>query len=178
TTVAIDVTQQADLIKELNAELTSGGKALTFTIDANGNLVGTIVGTDTVAVRVELTPTQAGQNVNVEIKIIQELPLDHKASGNSTGFVSVDGDDISIKVPVQAKDTDGDWLEKPANVDITIVDGENPEFGTDKDIIINETTDADKVMHGQIPLNVGSDDIQTIHFNATQDGLANITSNG
>ncbi|KJG34971.1 hypothetical protein UA32_22140, partial [Photobacterium angustum] len=178
TTVAIDATQQIDLIKELNAELTSGGKPLTFTIDANGNLVGTITGTDTVAVRVELTSTQAGQNVNVEIKIIQELPLDHKASGNSTGFVTVDGDDISIKVPVQAKDTDGDWLEKPANVDITIVDGENPEFGTDKGITINETTDADKVMHGQIPLNVGSDDIQTIHFNATQDGLANITSNG
>ncbi|EAS66397.1 hypothetical protein VAS14_13809 [Photobacterium angustum S14] len=178
TTVAIDATQQADLIKELNAELTSGGKPLTFTIDANGNLVGTIAGTDTVAVRVELTPTQAGQNVNVEVKIIQELPLDHKASGNSSGFVTVDGDDISIKVPVQAKDTDGDWLEKPANVDITIVDGANPEFGADKGITINETTDADKVMHGQIPLNVGSDDIQTIHFNATQDGLANITSNG
>ncbi|PSV27835.1 retention module-containing protein [Photobacterium sp. GB-56] len=178
TTVAIDATQQADLIKELNAELTSGGKPLTFTIDANGNLVGTIAGTDTVAVRVELTPTQAGQNVNVEVKIIQEQPLDHQASGNSSGFVTVDGDDISIKVPVQAKDTDGDWLDKPANVDITIVDGANPEFGTDKGIIINETTDADKVMQGQIPLNVGSDDIQTIHFNATQEGLANITSNG
>ncbi|KJG08575.1 hypothetical protein UB38_19190, partial [Photobacterium iliopiscarium] len=60
-TVAIDASQQADLIKELNAELTSSGHALTFTVDANGNLVGTLVGTDTVAVRVELTPQQDGQ---------------------------------------------------------------------------------------------------------------------
>ncbi|KJF90018.1 hypothetical protein UB34_21295, partial [Photobacterium leiognathi] len=63
TTVTIDASQQAALIKELNAELTSGGKALVFTVDANGNLVGTIEGTNTVAVRVELTPKQDGQNV-------------------------------------------------------------------------------------------------------------------
>ncbi|WP_152654276.1 retention module-containing protein [Photobacterium carnosum] len=176
-TVAIDASQQADLIKELNAELTSSGHALTFTVDANGNLVGTLAGTDTVAVRVELTPTQDGQNVNVEVKIIQELPLDHKDSGNGT-YVSVDGDDITIKVPVQAKDTDGDPLDNPATIDITIKDGANPVFGIDSGITINETTEADKIIAGQIPLDVGSDDIQSIHFNAAQDGLANITSNG
>ncbi|PSV40376.1 type I secretion C-terminal target domain-containing protein, partial [Photobacterium sp. GB-36] len=176
TTVAIDATQQADLIKELNAELTSGGKPLTFTIDANGNLVGTIAGTDTVAVRVELTPTQAGQNVNVEVKIIQEQPLDHQASGNSSGFVTVDGDDISIKVPVQAKDTDGDWLDKPANVDITIVDGANPEFGIDKGTTITETENG-ATATGKIPLNVGSDDIAHIDFAQSQPSLEGIVSN-
>ncbi len=176
--VAIDASKQADLIKELNTELTSGGKALVFTVDANGNLIGTIEGTNTVAVRVELTPKQDGQNVNVEIKIIQELPLDHNASSNSDGFVTVNGNDISIKVPVQAKDTDGDPLENAATVDITIVDGANPEFGTDKGVVINESTDADKTINGQIPLDVGSDDIAHIHFNAEQSDLANITSNG
>ncbi|MBP2698606.1 hypothetical protein GY654_00565, partial [Vibrio parahaemolyticus] len=176
--VEIDASKQADLIKELSTELTSGGKALVFTVDANGNLIGTIEGTDTVAVRVELTPKQDGQNVNVEIKIIQELPLDHNASGNRDGFVTVNGNDISIKVPVQAKDTDGDPLDNAATVDITIVDGANPEFGTDKGVVINESTDADKIINGQIPLDVGSDDIAHIHFNAEQSDLANITSNG
>ncbi len=33
-------------------------------------------------------------------------------------------------------------------------------------------------MNGHIPLDVGSDDIQSIHFNAEQTDLANITSNG
>ncbi|WP_233426527.1 T1SS-143 repeat domain-containing protein [Photobacterium carnosum] len=150
---------------------------MTFTVDANGNLVGTLAGTDTVAVRVELTPTQDGQNVNVEVKIIQELPLDHKDSGNGI-YVSVDGDDIAIKVPVQAKDTDGDPLDNPATIDITIKDGANPVFGIDSGITINETTEADKIIAGQIPLDVGSDDIQSIHFNTAQDGLANISSNG
>ncbi|PSV79411.1 T1SS-143 repeat domain-containing protein, partial [Photobacterium iliopiscarium] len=178
SSAAIDASQQADLIKELNAELTSSGHALTFTVDANGNLVGTLVGTDTVAVRVELTPTQDGQNVNVDIKIIQALPLDHNASGNSAGFVTVNGNDIAIKVPVQAKDTDGDPLDNPATIDITIKDGANPVFGIDSSITINETTEADKIIAGQIPFDVGSDDIQSIHFNAAQDGLANITSNG
>jgi T1SS-143 domain-containing protein len=178
SSAAIDVSQQASLIKELNAELTSGGHALTFTVDANGNLVGTLAGTDTVAVRVELTPTQDGQNVNVEVKIIQELPLDHNVSGDSAGFVTVNGNDIAIKVPVQAKDTDGDPLDNAATIDITIKDGANPVFGIDSGITINETTEADKIIAGQIPLDVGSDDIQSIHFNAAQDGLANITSNG
>ncbi|PST85321.1 hypothetical protein C9I86_19935, partial [Photobacterium sp. NCIMB 13483] len=41
-TVAIDASQQAELIKELNAELTSSGHALTFIVDANGNLVGNL----------------------------------------------------------------------------------------------------------------------------------------
>ncbi|KJF92146.1 hypothetical protein UB39_21910, partial [Photobacterium angustum] len=134
------------------------------------------------AVSITMTPSSlANGDVTVDLAIKQSLPLDHlNADGK---FVDVTDGKITIDVPVQMQDTDGDPLmtgdkPTPINVTININDGANPEFGIDKGITINETTDADKEMQGQIPLDVGSDYIQTIHFNATQDGLANITSNG
>ncbi|KJF83806.1 hypothetical protein, partial [Photobacterium phosphoreum] len=74
-------------------------------------------------------------------------------------------DKITIDVPIQAQDTDGDWLQKPANVDITIKDGANPEFGTDNGTIINETTQNGQIINGDVPLDVGSDAIQRVDFN-------------
>ncbi|MCD9546565.1 hcalcium-binding protein, partial [Photobacterium carnosum] len=115
------------------------------------------------------------QNVNVEVKIIQELPLDHKDSGNST-YVSVDGDDITIKVPVQAKDTDGDPLDNPATIDITIKDGANPVFGIDSGTTITET-ETGVTATGKIPLDVGSDDIANINFTLSQPTLEHLVSN-
>ncbi|KJG10084.1 hypothetical protein UB38_19015, partial [Photobacterium iliopiscarium] len=89
----------------------------------------------------------------------------------------VNGNDIAIKVPVQAQDTDGDPLDNPATIDITIKDGANPIFGIDSGTTITET-ETGVTATGKIPLDVGSDDIQSLHFNAAQEGLANITSNG
>ncbi|KJG64028.1 hypothetical protein, partial [Photobacterium kishitanii] len=73
---------------------------------------------------------------------------------------------------------DGDWLQKPANVDITIKDGANPEFGTDTGTTINESSQQGQIIHGEVPLDVGSDAIHQIDFNAEQPGLDGITSNG
>ncbi|WP_147288563.1 hypothetical protein, partial [Photobacterium damselae] len=63
-------------------------------------------------------------------------------------------------------------------VDITIVDGQNPSFGLDSGVIINETDDKTQVIHGQIPLDVGSDSIASIVFDPEQPTLDGLTSNG
>ncbi|PKH07185.1 hcalcium-binding protein [Moritella sp. Urea-trap-13] len=174
--IVIDPALQATLIAELEAELTSGGEALTFSVDGDGNLVGTLP-SGVVAVTVSLSGEQQGQDVKVTVSITQNVPLDHNGSSDG-GYVTFDGDNIHINVPVQATDTDGDDLEAPANVDITITDGENPSFGTDSGVTINETDDKGETMSGQIPLNVGSDAIDSIVFQAAQPGLTGITSNG
>ncbi|CAG22458.1 hypothetical protein PBPRB0585 [Photobacterium profundum SS9] len=176
SSVKIDPALQSDLITELQNELTSGGERLAFEVDSNGNLVGKLPNGD-VAVTVSLSGEQQGQDVKVTVTITQNVPLDHNGS-DGTGYITSANDEIHINVPVQATDTDGDDLDTPANVDITITDGTNPSFGADSGVTIDETTQKDDVISGQIPLDVGSDDIETIVFQPDQPGLTGITSNG
>ncbi|MGF1863480.1 beta strand repeat-containing protein, partial [Photobacterium profundum] len=175
--VKIDPALQSDLITELQNELTSGGEALTFEVDSNGNLVGKLPNGD-VAVTVTLSGEQQGQDVKVTVTITQNVPLDHTNTGDSGGYITSANDDIHINVPVQATDTDGDDLDTPANVDITITDGANPSFGADSGVTIDETTQKGNAIEGQIPLDVGSDAIDTLVFQVAQPGLTGITSNG
>ena len=174
--IVIDPALQATLIAELQAELTSGGEALSFSVDSDGNLVGTLP-SGVVAVTVSLSGEQQGQDVKVTVSITQNVPLDHNGSSDG-GYVTFDGDNIHINVPVQATDTDGDDLDTPANVDITITDGANPSFGTDSGVTINESTEKGNTISGQVPLNVGSDAIDSIVFQADQPELIDLTSNG
>ncbi|PSX33442.1 hcalcium-binding protein [Photobacterium kishitanii] len=176
STAKIDPSQQQTLINELTAELTSGGQPLIFSIDSDGNLIGKLAGSDTVAIRVDLTATQTGNNVTIDIKITQNIPLDHHQSQSSSGFVTIDDGKITINVPVQAQDTDGDSLTNPANVYIDIIDGQNPVFGQDKGTTIIETENG-TTASGKIALDVGSDDIAHIHFLASQPSLDGIVSN-
>ncbi|HIF9264367.1 TPA: hypothetical protein ACX6Q5_003705, partial [Photobacterium damselae] len=177
SSVQVDPTQTQALLQELSAELTSGGQALTFALDSNGNIVGTLPD-GTVAITVSLSAVQDGQDIKVTVDIEQNMPLDHTNSGDSDGFVHSQGDNIEISVPVQAQDTDGDTLENSANVDITIVDGQNPSFGTDSGVTINESTEKGQVIHGEVPLDVGSDAIKSLTFDENQPSLVGLTSNG
>ncbi|MGF1873696.1 hcalcium-binding protein, partial [Photobacterium indicum] len=179
SSVKIDPALRSDLITELQNELTSGGEKLTFDVDGNGNLVGKLPNGD-VAVTVTLSGEQQGQDVKVTMTIEQNVPLDHTNTGDSAGYITSANDEIHINVPVQATDTDGDDLDTPANVDITITDGANPSFGADSGVTINESTDKGDVISGQLPLDVGSDAIDTIVFQASQPGLTGLglTSNG
>ncbi|WP_156731468.1 retention module-containing protein, partial [Photobacterium phosphoreum] len=180
TKVTIDPKQLTDLINELSSELTTGdNQAISFSYDsATGQLVGVTTNGEQV-VTVSLTAVQAanGHDIDVTVTITQDKPLNHTDSGVD-GLVDSVNDKITIDVPIQAQDTDGDWLQKPANVDITIKDGANPEFGTDNGITINETTQNGQIINGDVPLDVGSDAIQRVDFNAEQPSLQSITSNG
>ncbi|WP_170107585.1 hypothetical protein, partial [Photobacterium indicum] len=174
--VQVDPAQVADLMAELAAELTSGGQALTFSLNADGDIVG-MLGTE-VALTVKLSAVQDGQDLTVTVDIAQNVPLDHNNTGDTTGYIRSENDELHINVPVQAKDTDGDDLTTPATVGIILKDGDDPTFGTDTGVTINESSQQGDVISGQIPLDVGSDAIHTIAFQADQPGLIGITSNG
>ncbi|WP_156731367.1 retention module-containing protein, partial [Photobacterium phosphoreum] len=180
TKVTIDPKQLTDLINELSSELTTGdNQAISFSYDsATGQLVGVTTNGEQV-VTVSLTAVQAanGHDIDVTVTITQDKPLNHTDSGVD-GLVDSINDKITIDVPIQVQDTDGDWLQKPANVDITIKDGANPEFGTDSGTTINETTQNGQIINGDVPLDVGSDAIHQLDFNADQPSLTALTSNG
>ncbi|MCD9539532.1 retention module-containing protein, partial [Photobacterium carnosum] len=178
--VTIDPKQLTTLIGELESELTTGNnEAISFHYDAvTGVLIGnTAAGEQVVTVSLNAVQAANGHDIDVKVTITQEKPLNHVDNGNQ-GLVDSIDDKITIDVPIQAQDTDGDWLQKPANVDITIKDGANPEFGTDTGTVINETTQNGQIIIGDVPLDVGSDAIHHIDFNADQQSLQGITSNG
>ncbi|PSU19913.1 hypothetical protein CTM91_19875, partial [Photobacterium aquimaris] len=142
TKVTIDPTQLTQLISELESELTTGdNQAISFSYDSTtGKLVGvTADGEQVVTVSLDAVQAANGHDIDVTVTIVQDKPLNHTDSGVD-GLVDSVNDKITIDVPIQAQDTDGDWLDNAANVDITIVDGANPEFGTDSGTTINETT--------------------------------------
>ncbi|MCG3863750.1 MULTISPECIES: retention module-containing protein, partial [unclassified Photobacterium] len=166
-----------NVLNELNSQITSGGKAVTFIYDtATNTIVGTLDGQPVMSIALEAT-SENGRDVTVTVTTTINQPIDHSGD-NASGLVSRDGDQINIDVAIQATDSSGNALDKPINVEIGVIDGANPEFGTDTGVTINESTQADQVIDGKIPLDVGSDAIATIHFNAEQAGLTAITSNG
>ncbi|WP_162271157.1 hypothetical protein, partial [Photobacterium aquimaris] len=180
TKVTIEPTQLTKLIDELSSELTTGdNQAISFSYDgATGQLVGvTATGEQVVTVSLDAVQAANGHDIDVTVTINQDKPLNHTDTGVD-GLVDSVNDKITIDVPIQVQDTDGDWLQKPANVDITIVDGANPEFGTDSGTTIDETTQNGQVITGDVPLNVGSDAIHQLDFNADQPSLQGLTSNG
>ncbi|MGR5205258.1 hypothetical protein ACPV3Q_21690, partial [Photobacterium damselae] len=65
-----------------------------------------------------------------------------------------------------------------AHVTVDIKDGVQPSFGDDTGIEINEETDEGKILTGHISVDVGSDEVASIHFNDNQPHLDGITSNG
>ncbi|QUJ69398.1 retention module-containing protein (plasmid) [Photobacterium sp. GJ3] len=177
--VQIDPAQLAALIAELDTELTSGGEPLSFSYDPlTGNLIGALAdGTPVLTISITASQAANGQDVTLNLTTTQHRPLDHQPSGNSTGFVLVSGSALVVNVPVQLSDTDGDPLQQPVNVQVTINDGVLPVLGTDSGTNFTETL-TEQTVNGSIALDVGSDAIAAFLFEDSQPSLDDLTSNG
>ncbi|WP_345843390.1 M10 family metallopeptidase C-terminal domain-containing protein [Shewanella algae] len=177
--LGFDAAQLNNLLTELGNELSSGGEALSFTVNAEGAIEGRLADGTLV---LSLTPQaqQDGQGLKVALEVEQLQPLDHQSAGSSSqsGYVTLDGEEIVIKLPLQAKDSDGESLESAAGVTVTIKDGQLPSFGSDSGLKINESQDANVALKGQIQVDIGSDEIATLVFEPQQPGLDGVTSNG
>lgn len=178
--VQITPTEVAAILAELNAEIAAGGAALTFTYDPASGLLSGALANGTEVVSLTLTATQAsnGQDVDLALTWVQRAPLDHNLNGNNTGFVSVNGEQIVLRLPVQAQDVDGDVLTTPVSVTATSVDGPIPQLLTDSGITANETADLNTTLNGQIDVNVGSDAVAAITFAAEQSAFDDLFSDG
>ncbi|MGF1735098.1 retention module-containing protein [Photobacterium satsumensis] len=179
-TVTIDELVLAELISELNRELSSGGDELTFSYDDATDVLTGVKPNGEVAVTLTLTSVQSadGLGITITAELVQLLPLDHLSSGNSDGFVSVNGEQIAVIVPIQANDTDGDFLDTAAILTTTIIDGNIPVLLEDNGIDINESADLNVPIGSQIGVDVGSDEIAAINFIPDQPGFNNLFSDG
>lgn len=174
----------SQLIDELEQEVTAGGSSLTVTqANINGEITLTALN-DQNEVVFTLTITAINDISNdkdllVTVTLIQEKPLDHQENGNKVGFVSQDGESIHIALQLQAKDSDGDPLQSPVTVEITINDNSAPELGSHQ-IEFTENLTV-QTQTGQVPLDLGSDAIETLVFKNTpemQESLNGLTSGG
>ncbi|NAW63727.1 retention module-containing protein [Photobacterium halotolerans] len=183
TTLEVDATQRDALLAELAAEVRSGDQPLTFTYNAQTDAIEGRLPDGTLALAITLSSAQAanGLDMTVSATLTQYLPLNHNQSGNSEGLVAVSGETIVITVPVQARDTDGDFLNDPVLVTSTITDGVFPAFGDDTGAVVNETADDGNAVAGQIALDIGSDDVASVTIidnQALADAIGALSSNG
>lgn len=167
------------------AQITANGDAVVFTrqtnVDASGvgtfTLTGTVNGD--VVVELVITATQNGNDLNVSATLVQHAPLDH-TSGAGT-YVSVDGERITINLPLQVADTGGDLMQNPAQLTLESNDGAAPAIA-DANV---ELTEVAASLVGNTATSteggdLGSDSIASVNFDASaaEAQFVGITSHG
>ncbi|MFL7011757.1 retention module-containing protein [Enterovibrio norvegicus] len=140
SSIGIAAASVSTLIASLNANLTSEGQALNFTYDEpSATLKGTVNGTEAIVITFSADQISGGIGLAATVSVNISMPIDHVEDTSLTGLVDIDGDQIQIKIPVQVKDTDGDWLATPVDVRVDIIDGEPPVISSAPALTVEES---------------------------------------
>ncbi|CZF79088.1 Poly(beta-D-mannuronate) C5 epimerase 1 [Grimontia celer] len=193
---SVYIVNLAALKTELN-ELTSGGDALTFTVESGtaGNVVE-LVGKKadgTEVMSITLTTTQiagsGAQGISIDSAFTLNVPIDHADPDKFTDnqWVTIkpssgsNEEIFDIKLQLQAKDTDEDLLDAPVEVTYSVEDGIKPEIDVQDASITDPNSGSTATETQSLGLDIGSDDIESLvwqldsTFQTTVEGL---TSNG
>lgn len=132
--------------------LTSHGNPITFSLDANGQLVGTAGGQ--VVLRAELSLVDNNGNWSVTAKVTLSGELDHK--GNES---------LNLPLAVTLADKDGDRIG--TTLPLTIADGKAPSFIPGKGVSLDEgdlTGSNSLSQTGHFDVQAGSDRVVEVVF--------------
>ncbi|WP_438547322.1 retention module-containing protein [Aeromonas popoffii] len=132
--------------------LTSHGNPVTFSLNANGQLVGTAGGQ--VVLRAELSLVDNNGNWSVTAKVTLTGELDHKGSE-------------SLKLPLAVTLTDQDGDSVGITTPLTIVDGKAPSFiaGTGVTLDEGDLTGSNSLSQtGHFDVQAGSDRVAEVAF--------------
>ncbi|MDX7920566.1 retention module-containing protein [Aeromonas media] len=159
---------QAATLTRLNGSgLSSDGHVLTFEFGSDRLLTGFYIddqGNRVDVIKAELSASQSGSDIDGKVTVTLNGPLDHQGSDN-----------LSLGLTVSAKEIDGD--ETRADLVVSINDGVDPSLGIDGGISLQEGG-ASHSLDGQLPVNVGSDRLVSLNFEASQPALDGLTSGG
>ncbi|MFM5783756.1 retention module-containing protein, partial [Aeromonas caviae] len=165
-TSAVFADQSATLARLNGSGISSDGHALTFEFTGDRLLTGYYLdgnGKRVEVLKAELTASQHGSDIDGNVTVSLNGPLDHQGS-----------DQLSLGLTVSAKEIDGD--ETRADLVVSISDGVDPRLGIDSGVTLQEG--ASQSLDGQLPVNVGSDRLVSLNFEANQPGLNALTSGG
>ncbi|MGS4907871.1 retention module-containing protein [Aeromonas sp. 25-248] len=166
-TSAVFADQSATLARLNGSGISSDGHALTFEFTGDRLLTGYYLdgnGKRVEVLKAELTASQHGSDIDGNVTVSLNGPLDHEGS-----------DQLSLGLIVSAKEIDGD--ETRANLVVSISDGVDPRLGIDSGVTLQEGTSG-QTLDGQLPVSVGSDRLVSLNFEANQPGLNGLTSGG
>ena len=166
-TSAVFADQSATLARLNGSGISSDGHALTFEFTGDRLLTGYYLdgnGKRVEVLKAELTASQHGSDIDGNVTVSLNGPLDHQGS-----------DQLSLGLTVSAKEIDGD--ETRADLVVSISDGVDPRLGIDSGVTLQEGASG-QTLDGQLPVNVGSDRLVSLNFEASQPGLNGLTSGG
>ncbi|MFQ2514490.1 retention module-containing protein [Aeromonas caviae] len=166
-TSAVFADQSATLARLNGSGISSDGHALTFEFTGDRLLTGYYLdgnGKRVEVLKAELTASQHGSDIDGNVTVSLNGPLDHQGS-----------DQLSLGLTVSAKEIDGD--ETRADLVVSISDGVDPRLGNDSGVTLQEGASGQS-LDGQLPVSVGSDRLVSLNFEASQPGLNGLTSGG
>ncbi|MGU5527124.1 retention module-containing protein [Aeromonas caviae] len=166
-TSAVFADQSATLARLNGSGISSNGHALTFEFTGDRLLTGYYLdgnGKRVEVLKAELTASQHGSDIDGNVTVSLNGPLDHQGS-----------DQLSLGLTVSAKEIDGD--ETRADLVVSISDGVDPRLGIDSGVTLQEGASG-QTLDGQLPVSVGSDRLVSLNFEANQPGLNGLTSGG
>ncbi|MGU5595543.1 retention module-containing protein [Aeromonas sanarellii] len=137
----------------LDGKYSSHGSKVTFTLDANGDLVGTSADGREV-LRAELSLVESNGNWSVTTKVVLSGELDHQGSESlnlplTVTLTDKDGDSVSTDLPLVIKDGNAPVFVAGSGVSLDErgLDGSNPLTGT-----------------GHFQIDAGSDRVSEVSF--------------
>ncbi|ELV8771524.1 retention module-containing protein [Vibrio harveyi] len=154
----------ASLLAELNADITSGGVAVSFVYDENQNAIIGTQGSNEV-LRIEIDATSLGLDAELEVTTTISQGIDHLPS-IADGQVSITGDQISIAFDITGADVGGNSILAPVGFTTTVIDGDNPNS---QDIAFENVESSSTPITGSF-VDIGSDQLSSVSFN--QEGLS------
>ncbi len=166
-TSAVFADQSATLARLNGSGISSDGHALTFEFTGDRLLTGYYLdgnGKRVEVLKAELTASQHGSDIDGNVTVSLNGPLDHQGS-----------DQLSLGLTVSAKEIDGD--ETRADLVVSISDGVDPRLGNDSGVTLQEGASG-QTLDGQLQVSVGSDRLVSLNFEANQPGLNGLTSGG
>ncbi|WP_349917947.1 retention module-containing protein [Aeromonas veronii] len=168
--VDVRLTLSGQVVDASGNPITHNGETLTWqeVPGSNGHSFQAVTASGTLVLTVTLPNVpgriEAQTEAHLGYDITVHTNLDHGASDN-----------LNLTLPVQVTDSDGSVINGSTNVVIT--DSDNPDLGIDSGISLQEGASG-QTQDGQLPVNVGSDRLVSLNFEASQPGLDGLTSGG
>ncbi|WP_461604852.1 retention module-containing protein [Aeromonas rivipollensis] len=168
--VDVRLTLSGQVVDASGKAITHNGETLTWqeVPGSNGHSFQGVTASGTLVLSVTLPSVPgsiaAHSSATLDYQVTVHTNLDHGAD-----------DKLSLTLPVQVTDSDGSVIT--GNTTAVITDAANPSLGIDTGISLQEGA-AGQSLDGQLPVNVGSDRLESLNFEGNQPALDGLTSGG
>ncbi|MFM5030484.1 retention module-containing protein [Aeromonas rivipollensis] len=168
--VDVRLTLSGQVVDASGKAITHNGETLTWqeVPGSNGHSFQGVTASGTLVLSVTLPSVPgsiaAHSSATLDYQVTVHTNLDHGAD-----------DKLNLTLPVQVTDSDGSVIN--GNTTAVITDAADPSLGIDTGISLQEGASG-QTLDGQLPVNVGSDRLVSLNFEASQPALDGLTSGG